>query len=239
MKAAALLALASLFAIIHTETFAQNKMSSTPRLNIRHIEKDLDVKDLDAKAWASAPAVSIGRYWSGKAAPATRHFIVTLLWSDNAFYARFETPRHEPLLMTDKPDVSKKTMGLWDRDVCEIFIAPDRNARTKYFEFEIAPTGEWVDLAIEVTPKERVTDSKYNSGMESAARIDKDKVVMAIKVLFSALGKTPTPGDVWLGNLFRCVGKGATRGYLAWQPTKTKTPNFHVPDAFGEFEFGR
>jgi len=73
--------------------------------------------------------------------------------------------------------------------------------------------------------------------MQSAAKIEQDKVVMAIKIPFSALGRTPKAGDIWLGNLFRCVGKDPTRGYLAWQPTKTKEPAFHVPKAFGEFQF--
>ena len=47
----------------------------------------------------------------------------------------------------------------------------------------------------------------------------------------------PSSGDVWHGNIFRCVGKGENRGYLAWQPTETPAPNFHVPEKFGEFEF--
>ncbi len=32
--------------------------------------------------------------------------------------------------------------------------------------------------------------------------------------------------------LYRMEGK-SKRKYLAWSPTRTKTPNFHVPDAFG------
>jgi hypothetical protein len=73
--------------------------------------------------------------------------------------------------------------------------------------------------------------------MESAARIETGKVSMAIKIQWKAFGKTPKVNDVWKGNLFRCVGSGETRGYLAWSPTETETPNFHVPEAFGEFEF--
>ena len=32
--------------------------------------------------------------------------------------------------------------------------------------------------------------------------------------------------------LFRMEGK-APRKYLAWSPTRTRKPSFHVPDAFG------
>jgi hypothetical protein len=59
-----------------------------------------------------------------------------------------------------------------------------------------------------------------------------------MKVPWTAFGKKPESGDVWLGNLFRQVGSGETRGYLAWSPTMTRTPNFHVPEKFGEFVFG-
>jgi alpha-galactosidase len=150
---------------------------------------------------------------------------------------RFEANQTEPIVVNERPDLSTKTLKLWDRDVCEIFIAPDKNDCSKYFEFEIAPTGEWIDLGIEVAPTERMTDWEYKSNMTSAARIESDKIIMAIKIPFISLVKIPKPGDVWLGNLFRCVGAGATRGYLAWSPTKTAEPNFHVPEAFGEFHF--
>jgi hypothetical protein len=73
--------------------------------------------------------------------------------------------------------------------------------------------------------------------MEPAARIEKDKVTMAFKIPWKAFGRKPSAGDVWLGNLYRAVGTGDTRGYLAWSPTMTKEPQFHVPEKFGEFVF--
>jgi alpha-galactosidase len=62
---------------------------------------------------------------------------------------------------------------------------------------------------------------------------------MAIKIPWEALGRKPKPGDIWLGNIFRCVGSDPDRGYLAWQPTLTEKPNFHVPEKFGMFSFVR
>ncbi len=221
----------SLFAVTCAQTM------NTKRLKITKIDSDLDIKALNSELWDKAQVVSVGKYWSGIAAPAGRHFAARLLWSDKALYVRFEAAQAEPLIVSEKPDLTQKIKGLWARDVCEIFIAVDKAKRNKYFEFEIAPNGEWIDLGIEVTPKERKTDWDYKSGMTSAAFIEKEKIVMAIKIPFSALGKTPKTGDIWLGNLFRCVGKDPTRGYLSWQPTKTKMPDFHVPKAFGEFQF--
>ena len=206
---------------------------------INHIESDFPISDLDNDAWKTASEVHVATYWSGETAPAGRHFHVRLLWSDYALYVRFEAAQHEPLIVSENPDPTRKTMNLWDRDVCEIFIAPDRDKPNKYFEFEVAPTGEWIDIGIEVTQEKRLIDWDYSSRMKSAASVRKDRVVAAMKVEWKALGKKPAAGDVWLGNLFRCVGKDPDRGYLAWQPTGTSTPAFHVPKAFGEFVFRR
>jgi len=161
---------------------------------------------------------------------------VRMLWSAKALYVRFDAAQRGPLVVSDKPDTSKKTMRLWDRDVCELFLAPDREQPKRYAEFEIAPTGEWLDLMVDWT-KDEPRDLGYLSGMEPAVRIEKGMVTMAMKVPWTAFEKKPGPGDVWLGNLFRQVGSGDTRGYLAWQPTMTEKPNFHVPEAFGEFVF--
>lgn len=216
---------------------SQNKIASSTRLMIPHISRDFAIGRLDDPAWNGVYNVLVSKYWSAKVAPKKRQFWAGLLWSDTAFYVRFENLLNPPLIVSERPDVSKKTIGLWDRDVCEIFIAPDTADRNRYFEFEIAPTGEWVDLGIQWSAKKRTTDLEYSSGMESAVTHEAEKIVMAIKIPWTAFGKTPKSGDVWLGNLFRCVGKGPTRGYLAWQPTKTTKPNFHVPEAFGEFQF--
>ena len=82
-----------------------------------------------------------------------------------------------------------------------------------------------------------MTDWDYRPGMEAAAGIEENRVIMAMKIPWKAFGKKPNAGDVWLGNIFRCVGKEPERGYLAWQPTFTEKPNFHVPEKFGEFVF--
>ena len=232
----AILIVALSFLLVATAA-SQNKMAKSDSLTIKHISKDLAIDRLDDAAWKSASQTRISTYWSGEKAPVGRQFTAKLLWSDMALYVRFSASQSEPLVTSEKADVSQKIRGLWDRDVCEIFVAPDASQRNKYFEFEIAPNGEWIDLGIEVASQERKTDWDYKSAMTSAAKTEKDKVVMAIKIPFASLGRKPKIGDVWLGNLFRCVGKDPTRGYLAWQPTATPKPNFHVPEKFGEFRF--
>lgn len=209
------------------------------QIKVTHIREDLTIEKLDHAAWKNAETIEVTKYWSGDDAPEGRRFRAWLLWSDKALYVRFAARNAEPLVVSEKPDRAGKTIGLWDRDVCEIFIAPRKDQPNKYFEFEIAPTGEWIDLGIEITPKERITDWKYRSGMESAVNEIGGETVAAIKIPFASLGGAPKSGDVWLANIFRCVGKDPTRGYLAWRPTKTEVPSFHVPGAFGEFVFSK
>ena len=218
---------------------AQDHQSVKTQIRISHLGADFPETSLDNASWKKATEVVTDTYWSGEPAPAGRQFKTRLLWSNTALYVRFDATQAEPLVVADNPDHAKKTMGLWERDVCEIFIAPDRSLPNHYFEFEVAPTGEWVDLGINKKGEERETDRNYSSGMLSAASIKKDRVVMVIKVPWTAFGKKPAKGDIWAGNLFRCVGQGPERGYLAWHPTKTAKPNFHVPSAFGELIFGK
>lgn len=198
---------------------------------------DLSVTDLDSTVWNSASDASLSRHWDGREAPRGRWAKAKILWSDTALYVRFEAQQAEPLVVADKPDLSNKAMNLWDRDVVEIFVAPDKDEPRKYFEFEAAPTGEWLDVALDSTSGKRISDWDYRSAMETAARIEKGKMIIAMRIPWQAFGKKPAAGDVWLGNLLRCIGKDPDRGYLAWSPTLTKEPNFHVPERFGEFHF--
>jgi hypothetical protein len=203
-----------------------------------HLGSDLQVTDLNNAEWGKAQSVQINRYWSGDPAPGSRHAEARLLWSDRALYVRFVCHQAEPLIVSDKPQIGKKTMGLWDRDVCEIFIAPDPNVVEHYFELEAAPTGEWLDVAIRWAPEGRESDWEFDSHMTTAARVEEDRVTIAMAIPWSGNIPQPQKGERWRINLFRCVGRDPDRGYLAWQPTQTPKPGFHAPGVFGWLEFG-
>ena len=197
---------------------------------------EIGVNDFAHPAWSAAQPISIARYWSGEAAPVERHAEARAIWTTNALFVRFVCRQAEPLIINAAPDTQHKTSGLWERDVCEIFITPNEREPERYFEFEAAPTGEWLDLAIHQMPDARETDWDYQSGMKTAAHIAADTITIALRLPWHALGLTPQTNALYRANLFRCVGTGATRGYLAWQPTHTPEPLFHVPEAFGCIE---
>lgn len=202
-----------------------------------HADHSLRPDDFDDGIWQHCRPITINHYWSGQPAVSSRHAEARICWSNEALHVRFVCVQGEPLIVSDNPITDKKTLGLWDRDVCEIFLAPDPSNPSRYFEFEAAPTGEWVDLGILVTPTGRETDWDFASGFTTAARLRGKELVIGMRIPWSDVLRKPAAGDSWRVNVFRCVGPEAPERYLAWQPTRTPEPNFHVPGPFGTLHF--
>jgi hypothetical protein len=212
-------------------------MHESEVIEAHHVTTDLAVTDFTNADWSNTRRIQITSYWSGEEAPRSRHAEGRILWSKKALHVRFICHQDEPLIISDKPQTEKKTMGLWDRDVCEIFIAPDPNVVERYLEFEVAPTGEWLDVAIDLTTGKRQSDWEFNSHMTTAAKVEKSYVTLAMRIPWNHWIHEPQKGERWRVNLFRCVGKDPGRGYLSWQATRTPQPSFHVPRVFGWLVF--
>ena len=202
-----------------------------------YVDTPIDKADFDNANWENCERIPIEHYWSGEPAASTRHAEAWICWSNEALHVRFVCVQREPLIISDNPRTDQKTLGLWDRDVCEIFLAPNAADPSRYFEFEAAPTGEWVDLGIKIKPSGRETDWDYASGLTTAAKLENDQLSIGMRIPWSKSIPKPAPGEVWRFNVFRCVGPEAPERYLAWRPTQTPEPNFHVPDAFGYLRF--
>lgn len=210
-----------------------DQMQSPDLIRALYSAGDIAADDFHHSAWNRCELVPIAHYWSGELAPTNRHAEARLLWSNSALHARFVCPQDEPLVVSSVPQTEAKTLGLWDRDVCEIFIAPNLSDPDSYFEFEGAPTGEWIDLAIRKNAEGRETDFAFDSGMTAAALIGADHILVSLRIPWSERIPHPQLNDRWRVNLFRCVGSDPNRGYVAWRPTYTAEPSFHSPEAFG------
>jgi len=130
---------------------------------------------------------------------------------------------------------------LWDRDVVEFFLGSDWSEIRKYREFEIAPTGDWIDLAIDLSRKSY--DRNWRSGWKTTAQIDEKAHVWyaAARVPLTSVSADPVKaGTRWRMNLYRIEGEGpdSRRRFLCWQPTcvVNRDPN-HVPEHFGALVF--
>ncbi len=240
MRTRGQIALTTFFLLLLSTTLGAMPLMQNPdRYQVVRADKDFRINELDNPQWQTSRAVLIDTYWSGEKAPGSRHFVARMLWTRRSLYVKFDATQQEPLVVSLTPKLDSKAMGLWGRDVCELFIAPNRELPEKYFEFEVAPNGEWLDLAIDMTTGTKVTDWDFASGMLAAARVNEGSVTMAFKVDFKALDKIPRSGEIWLGNFFRAIGRDDERGFLAWRPTMTPKPDFHIPARFGEIEFLR
>ncbi len=197
----------------------------------------LAASDFDDPIWQQCEAIRITQLWSGEPAAPSRHAEAGICWSKDALHVRFVCTQQEPLVVSKNPVTDKKTLGVWDRDVCEIFVAPDPENPSRYFEFEAAPSGEWVDLGITLTPTGRETDWDFASGLTTAAKLEQDQLRIGMRIPWSEAIPKPEAGDVWRVNLFRCAGPESPSRYLAWRPTRTPEPNYHVAEAFGSLKF--
>ncbi len=141
----------------------------------------------------------------------------------------------------------KRDDALWEEDVLEMFVAPERVPR--YFEIEVSPLGTLCDAVIDSPDGERATmraDFSWDSaGAWSAIRrvrrgregLWRFETLLALP--FADFGiAPPAPGSAWRGNFYR-IDRDPMLGdeYSAWCPTGKNPPDFHVPTSFGELVF--
>src|SRR5438477_7569572 len=112
---------------------------------------------------------------------------------------------------------------LYEEDVVEVFLAPERI--TRYFEIEVNPLGTTFDAIIESPDGVRSTmktDLAWTcDGLFAAIRRVNDVVDTVIRIPFSSLARSaPADGETWRANFYR-IDRSASRDaeLSAWQPT--------------------
>jgi hypothetical protein len=196
--------------------------------------------DPSSPAWAHSASTFIAKDCSKQFDYPTLKTEVRAFWTDSDLYLLFICPYTE-LNLWLPPDNSKDRLKLWDRDVVEFFLGDDWANIRHYREFEIAPTGDWVDLAIDLDHDSY--GAEWNSGWKRQGRIDEKNHVWyaAARVpLASVSDMKVKEGTKWRVNLYRIDGLGADpqRHFMCWQPTcvVNRDPN-HVPEHFGTMIF--
>ena len=206
----------------------------------------LDAAD-SAVEWQLAAPVRFSMDWHGLNPDPALETEVRILWHPQTLYLRFVC-RYRELFVFDDSAPNSRRDHLWDRDVVEVFLQPpDLLAKgtypgprdnTRYYgyykELEIAPNGMWLDL--EIAPS-GAADLK--SSLTRSVHVDAEEKIWAAELTIPMRSLTPAfdPGHDWRANFYRVEGKAEPRKYLAWQPTRTHEPNFHVPEAFGQLRF--
>jgi hypothetical protein len=208
-------------------------------MSIPHVSGSPDLS-LEAKRWTRAGAVEISKDCSRVIDYPEIRTEVRGFWTDTDLYLLFRCPYRDLNLFLPAQGGGPR-VKLWDRDVVEMFLGDDWNNIRHYREFEIAPTGDWIDLAIDLDQKSY--DHSWRSGWKTAARIDSETKVWyaAARIPLRSVSTAPVkPGTRWRMNLYRIEGLGpdSQRHFLCWQPTCVvdRDPN-HVPEHFGTLVF--
>jgi hypothetical protein len=199
-----------------------------PVIKAKRAAKDFDVT---ARAdWNAAPPTHV-EYSLKEAAP--RPDLSTearCLWTDDSVYFRFTCPFTK--LTTFEPVSNTERLGLWDKDVVEVFLAPDATNVRRYGEYEVAPTNERLDVLISPGDK----DFKWDSRFASDVKVDEGGKTWTatLRIPLETLGAArPKVGSKWRLNLYRSDREGKV--FLAWNPTLTDSA--HTPERFGTIEF--
>jgi translocator protein len=184
-------------------------------------------------SWMSASPVQFASDWKGENSDPERSTEVRLLWTRETLYIRF-LARYRTLNIFKDARADGWRDELWDRDVVEVFLQPNSADPLRYQEFEIAPNGFWIDLAISHGDK-----SELHSGLRRRVSLDEagKSWTAELALPMKALSEQFAPDQVWRANFYRVEGNHEPRFYSAWSPTHSPQPNFHVPSRFGSLMF--
>jgi alpha-galactosidase len=237
-----IISLASLF-VFGELSAAQTQENYTSDLQVQANRADADFTtdgNLSKKAWKNAHWIEFSHSMSGAASYPDQSTRVAVLWTDKYIYFAFSC-KYDALNVFEGEDISKERWELWNRDVAEVFVNPRPERQLHYYEFEVAPNNQWIDL--EITRGEKPNhDASWNSGFEHATRIDRKRHAWTaeMRIPLSSMGVTEAKtGMEWRANFFRAAGKGADtqRKFLAWSTIPAGT-TFHVPSRFAILRLG-
>jgi hypothetical protein len=190
--------------------------------------------DLEKNAWKQAARVRLVDTLDPRCSYPGADTEAAACWSPSFLYVAFWC-RYTELNVYWGEDAHQERWELWNRDVVEVFLTPFPQAPHRYWEFEVAPNDQWIDLAVEKRDEIRL-DAAWNSGFEHRCTIDAvtKRWTCEMRIPSAALGFPQIErGMEWRINFYRCDGPGDDnqRRFLAWSPTFQM--NFHVPERFG------
>jgi cellulose/xylan binding protein with CBM9 domain len=219
---------------------SQDAYASDLYLQVKRAPTDfLPDGELSKAPWKQAQWVEFDHDASGRLHYPEATTRVSSVWTESYIYFAFAS-RFDTLNVYEKENPAVERWQLWDRDVVEIFLNPQPESMNHYYEFEIAPNNQWVDLEIDKT-KTPFNDMSWNSGFAHATRVDSKLHIWTaeMRVPISSMHASAIhSGTVWRANFFRATGKGGDekRKFLAWSIIP-EGKTFHVPARFGILKF--
>ncbi|MCE5309067.1 MAG: carbohydrate-binding family 9-like protein [Acidobacteriales bacterium] len=198
--------------------------------------------DFDKEAWRGATQVSFDHDWLGRIRYPEAATCVRVAWTPAYLYACFRCA-YVVLNVHEEENTVEEKVGLWDRDVVEVFVNPVPVRIHHYYEFEVAPNNQWIDIDVDLK-RDSPWDWSWRSGFAHATRIDTKRKLWTCEMRIPVLSMRRAairPGDEWRINFYRIDGPGddTRRRFLCWSPTLSTRESdfFHVPSRFGTIRF--
>jgi alpha-galactosidase len=197
--------------------------------------------DLGKDTWRHATRAVFDHNYTGETAYPRLRTEIASVWTDHYVYFAFWC-HYNQLHTYEGEDPSRERWELWERDVVEVFINPRPDQMNHYYEFEVAPNNQWLDLEIDLD-KHPFNDAGWNSNFEHAVRVDSRRHLWTceMRIPLAAMHARLAAGDAWRGNFYRAEGVGPDeqRSLLAWSPVPPRPEAFHNPSRFGLVRFVR
>jgi hypothetical protein len=195
-------------ASLHAQTPCQVD-NPTAQFSVPH-KKTAGPLDTDPNGtlWRGAASAWIVRDCTRTAAYPALKTEVRGFWTDTHLYLLFICPYDKLNVFLPAQNESARNK-LWDRDVVEVFLGDDWKNIRHYREFEVAPTGDWIDLAIDLDRNSY--DRNWRSGWQRMGRIDEEakRWYAAMAIPLKSVSEAPMrAGTRWRANLYRIEGEG-------------------------------
>ena len=217
-----------------------NLYTSDKKIKCKFTDKNfVPDANLRKKVWSQADWITFDHdVYCGNSYPQAETRAAAL-WSLDSIYFAFRC-KYSTINVYEGEDPRQERWELWNRDVVEIFINPEPASASHYYEFEVAPNNQWIDLEIDKT-KDPFCDPEWASGFQHATKVDSKNYFWTCEMripLASLVARPISPGTEWRINFYRADGPGdnAKRRLTSW----CMIPNgnsFHTPSRFGLIRF--
>ncbi len=196
--------------------------------------------NLAKSVWKTAVPVAFDRAAKGNARYPDSETTVSSVWTKQYVYFAYRC-KYTKLNIYEGESTAKERWELWNRDVVEVFINPEPVRFNHYYEFEVSPNNQWIDLEIDLE-KKPFNEAAWDSKFEHATSVDEKSRVWTceMRIPAAAMGVSGIQsGTQWRLNFYRADGLGddSKRRFLSWSPLPGEKMTFHQPASFGLIRF--
>ncbi|MEQ8878562.1 MAG: carbohydrate-binding family 9-like protein [Cyclobacteriaceae bacterium] len=220
----------------HTNTYQVKKINGSQEIDA----------DWDKPIWKETQSLQLKNYMGDK----PDHFPETsakVRYDEDHIYVIFQV--HDRYIRA----IAKETNGRVYQDSCvEFFFSPGEDVDRGYFNFEANCKGVFLfqyhpgsDGSKGSFTQEEYDQITISHSLERDVEVESSEPetwTLEYKIPYSILSNyipvdKPKPGVIWRANFYKCADKTSHPHWLTWAPVDHPTPNFHLPEYFGQLTF--